>query len=207
MSFYIDRIYPRLISMLGNPKPIRDIRQEIIPLAHGIVLEIGAGTGANFVHYNPARVSRLFALEPNQEMIRRAKQQRQPGLAVEFIDLPGERIPLADGSVDTVVSTFTLGTIPDVAKAMRGIGRVLKPGGELIFFELGLAPDPHIQRWQVRLEPLMRWMFGGLYLTRDIPALLAHAGFQVKQIKRAYLATFPKPLTYCCWGTAQHQSR
>ena len=113
MSFYRDHVYPHLVSWLGNPKPIEDTRQRIIPLAKGNVLQIGVGPGVNFVHYDPARVSKIHALEPNAGMIRRAEEQRRrTRLNVEFLDLPGERIPLDDASVDTVVSTFTMCTIP-----------------------------------------------------------------------------------------------
>jgi len=208
MAFYRDTIYPQLVSMLGNPKPIRDVRQRIIPLAQGTVLEIGVGPGVNFVHYDPARVRKLYALEPNPAMIRLAeRQRRRTTLDVEFLGLPGERIPLADGTVDTVVSTFTLGTIPGVEEAVRGIGRVLRPGGRLIFFELGRAPDPHVRRWQAWWAPIHHWVFAGLHLTRDIPALITQGGFQIEQIETAYLARFPKSWTYCCWGTAIAQSR
>jgi SAM-dependent methyltransferase len=152
MAVYRDHIYPQLIRILGNPKPIRDIRQRIIPLAHGTVLEIGVGPGVNFVYYDPTRVCKLYALEPNPGMRRLAKRQRRrTPLDVEFLDLPGERIPLADEAVDTVVSTLTLCTVPGVVEAIDGIARVLKPGGTLIFIELGLAPDQHVRRWQVRL--------------------------------------------------------
>src|SRR6516225_313636 len=170
MPFYRDRVYPGLVRILGNPKPIREVRQRIIPWAQGKVLEIGAGSGVNFVHYDPAKVSKLYALEPNPGMIRLAdRQRRQTALDVEFLDLPGERIPLADGTVDSVVSTFTLCTIPGVVEAIRAIARVLKPDGKLIFFEVGLAPDSQVRRWQVRLEAIHHWLFQGLYLTRDIP--------------------------------------
>jgi ubiquinone/menaquinone biosynthesis C-methylase UbiE len=109
--------------------------------------------GANFVHYDPGRVTKLFALEPNPGMIRLAERQmHQTKLKVEFLDLPGERIPLEDGTVDTVVSTFTLCTIPGIAEAIRGIRRVLKPDGELIFFELGLSADPAVQRWHLDIR-------------------------------------------------------
>jgi ubiquinone/menaquinone biosynthesis C-methylase UbiE len=194
--------------MLGNPKPIRDIRQQIIPLAHGTVLEIGVGSGVNFVYYDPARVQKLYALEPNPGMLRLAEQQRrQTRLDVAFLDLPGERIPLADGTVDTVVSTFTLCTIPGVVEAIRGLARVLKPDGLLIFFELGLAPDHQVRRWQVRMEPLYHRLFQGLYLTRDIPALITQGGFQIAQLEAAYIAEFPKSTTYCWWGTAIPHAR
>jgi ubiquinone/menaquinone biosynthesis C-methylase UbiE len=154
MPFYRDHIYPHLVDLLGNPKPIEEIRQCIVPLAQGCVLEIGVGPGVNFVHYDSSRVNKVYALEPNPGMLRRAEAQRlKTKLDVEFLDLPGERIPLADASVDTVVSTFSLCTIPGVVDAITGIGRVLKPGGKFIFFEHGLSPEPSVQRWQKRTEP------------------------------------------------------
>jgi ubiquinone/menaquinone biosynthesis C-methylase UbiE len=208
MPFYRDHIYPHLVRMLGNPPPIRKVRQQIVPWAQGKVLEIGVGSGANFVHYNPAKVRKLYALEPNPGMIRLAnRQRRHTALQVEFLDLPGERIPLADGTVDTVVSTFTLCTIPGVVEAIRGIARVLQPDGRLIFFELGLAPDLEVQRWQVRLEAIYHRLFEGLYLTRDVPALIKQGGFRIEQVEAAYLAEFPKSSSYCWWGTAILQSR
>jgi ubiquinone/menaquinone biosynthesis C-methylase UbiE len=203
MPFYKDYIYPYLVDTLGDPPPIRKIRQQIIPQAQGKVLEIGVGSGANFIHYDSTKVSKLYALEPNPGMIRLAeRQQRKTKLDIEFIDLPGERIPLEDDSVDTVVSTFTLCTIPGIVDAIRGIARVLKPNGKLIFFELGLSPDPEVQRWQKRLEPAHHWLFQGLYLTRDIPSLIEQGSFQIKQMETGYLTQFPKSSSYCWWGTA-----
>jgi ubiquinone/menaquinone biosynthesis C-methylase UbiE len=135
----------------GNPKPIDDIRKRIVSLAKGTVLEIGVGPGVNFVHYDPAKVGRVYALEPNPGMLRRAgEQRRRTQLDVEFLDLPGERIPLADESVNTVVSTFTLCTIPGVVEAIDGLRRVLKPDGQFIFFEHGVSPDPPVRRWRNR---------------------------------------------------------
>jgi len=203
MPFYKDRVYPHLVTMLGNPKPIREVRQRILPLAEGRILEIGVGPGVNFVHYDPAKVSKVYALEPNPGMIRMAEQQRRrTGLDVEFLDLPGERIPLEDGSVDTVVSTFTLCTIPGVVEAIRGIRRVLRPGGKFIFFEHGLSPDPRVRRWQKWSEPLFHLAFEGCHVTRDIPSLIREGGFKIEQMDTAYLAPFPKSGTHCWWGTA-----
>jgi ubiquinone/menaquinone biosynthesis C-methylase UbiE len=208
MPFYRDAVYPRLVSLLGNPEPIQIIRQRIIPLAQGVVLEIGVGPGVNFVHYDPARVSKLYALEPNPGMIRLAERHRpRTGLDIEYLDLPGERIPLEDGSVDTVVSTFTLCTIPGVVEAIRGLGRVLRPGGKFIFFEHGRSPDPQIRRWQQRWEPILHRVFAGCHLTRDIPSLITQGGFQIDQMDTAYLAACPKSWSHCWWGTARPQSR
>jgi len=203
MSFYRDFIYPYFVDILGDPPPIREIRRQLIPRAEGKVLEIGAGSGANFPHYDASKVSKLYTLEPNPGMIRLAQRRReQTQLDIEFLDLPGERIPLEDETIDTAVSTFTLGTIPDIAEALRGIARVLKPRAKLIFYELGLSPEPAVQRWQQRLEPLCLWLFQGLHLTRNIPALIVQGGFEIDQIDAGYLAEFPKSLSYCWWGTA-----
>src|SRR6266705_3061725 len=95
MRFYNENIYPWLVTTLGDPEPIKEVRQRIIPLAHGTVLEIGVGPGVNFPHYDRTKVDKIFALEPNPGMVRRAeKLGRQTKLEIQFLDLPGERIPL-----------------------------------------------------------------------------------------------------------------
>jgi len=130
----------------------------------------------NFTLYDPSKVSKVYALEPSPGMIRLAKpQQQRTKLDIEFLDVPGERIPLKDSAVDTVVSTFTLCTIPGIADAIHGLRRVLKPSGKLIFFEHGLSPDSCIRRWQERTEPLPHWLFEGCHITRDIPTLLTES--------------------------------
>src|SRR5215472_4421755 len=162
MSFYRNHVYPRLVSVLGNAQPIRKVRETIMPQAEGIVLEIGVGPGVNFAHYDPQKVRKIYALEPNAGMIRLAeKERKQTDLNIEFLGLPGERIPLEDDSVDTVVSTFTLCTIPSVVKALRGIGRVLRLEGKFIFFEHGISPDVRVQQWQRFWEPILYRIFGG----------------------------------------------
>ena len=204
MQFYKKHVYTRIVSLLGDPKPIREVRERLIPLAHGEVLEIGVGPGTNFVHYDPARVSKLYALEPNPEMIRLAeRQRRRTGLNVEYLGLPDESIPLGEGTVDAIVSTFTLCTVPGVAEVIQGLRRVMKPGGTLVFFEQGLSPDPRVRRWQERWEPVLRRVFAGIRLTRDIPSLITKGSFRIEQMQAAYLASFPKSWTYCCWGLAR----
>ncbi|PYQ02859.1 MAG: SAM-dependent methyltransferase [Acidobacteria bacterium] len=203
MPFYRDHIYPQLVKVLGDPKPIREVRERIVPLAEGRVLEIGVGPGVNFVHYDAVRVTKVYALEPNAGMIRLAeRQRRRTTVDITFIGLPGEQIPLEDRSVDTVLSTFTLCTIPGVVEALRGVRRVLKPSGKLIFFEHGLSPDPRVRRWQEWSEPIPHWLFEGCHVTRDIPSLIEQSGFRIEQMETAYLAGFPKSWTHCWWGTA-----
>jgi ubiquinone/menaquinone biosynthesis C-methylase UbiE len=203
MTFYRDHVYPQLVRVLGDPKPIREVRERVVPLAEGRVLEIGVGPGVNFVHYDAGRVTKVYALEPNPGMIRLAEgQRRRTEVDITFIGLPGEQIPLADGSVDTVLSTFTLCTIPGVVEALRGVRRVLKRDGKLIFFEHGVSPDPRVRRWQQWSEPIPHWLFEGCHVTRDIPSLIVQSGFRIERMEAAYLAGFPKAWTYCWWGTA-----
>lgn len=201
MPFYRNRVYPHIVIALGNPKPIQKIRQQIIPLAEGTVLEVGVGQGVNFPYYDPAKVRKVYALEPNPGMVGRSeKQRRRTELDVEFLDLPGEQIPLPEASVDTVVSTFTLCTIPGVADAIRGIGRVLRPEGQFLVFEHGLSPDFRVRRWQERTEPLFQWAFEGCHVTRDIPALIKEGGFRIERMQTGYLARFPKSGSYYFLG-------
>ena len=132
VPLYRDRIYPRLVSSVGDPKPIRSLRRSLVPLAAGTVLEIGVGAGANLPFYEPERVRLLYALEPNPGMRRlAATERRQVGLNVEFIDLPGESVPLQDASVDTVVTAPQYDREP--RDAPRGIKRVLNREGEFCF--------------------------------------------------------------------------
>ena len=207
MPFYRDHVYPHLVRILGNPKPVQKIRERLVPLAQGEVLEIGVGPGVNFAHYDPAKVTKIYALEPNRGMIPRAEEQRRrTRLNVEFLGLPGERIPLDNASVDTVVSTFTMCTIPEVEKAILELRRVLRPGGQFIFFEHGLSPDPQVQRWQKRTEPLFKWAFEGCHVTRHIPSLIKEGGFRVEELNEEYLAPFPKSGSYFFWGVARPAS-
>jgi len=207
MDFYRDRVYPHIVVALGNPKPIDEIRRRIVPMAEGDVLEIGVGPGVNFAYYDLSKVKKVYALEPNPGMLRRAEERRhRTPLDVEFIDLPGERIPLDDSSVDAVVSTFTMCTIPGVLEALRGVRRVLKPCGKLIFFEHGLSPDSRVQGWQRRIEPLFSLAFQGCHVTRHIPSLIRDSGFSIEQLNEGYIAPFPKSGSYCFWGVARPAS-
>ena len=125
MGFYRDRVYSRLVSTFGDPPPIQALRRRLLAEASGTILEIGVGPGVNFAHYDRSRVTKLHALEPNAGMVALAERRRRGmTLNVEFLGLPGERIPLPGASVDTVVSTFTLCTIPGVEEAIRGVTRV-----------------------------------------------------------------------------------
>lgn len=208
MGFYADSIYPLLVATFENAPPIQVLRQELVPRAQGSVLEIGVGTGANFPYYDASKIGKLYALEPNAGMRRRAQERQQrTRLDVEFLSLPGERLPLPDSSIDSVVSTFTLCTIGRLEEALAGLVRVLKPGGLLLFLENSLAADLRVQRWQHQWEPTHRRVFAGLFLTRDIPSLISGAGFHIESLNTKYLSRFPKSWSHCCYGVAaKHHS-
>ena len=174
MSLYERFVLPRLIHLLCGLKPAMLQRKKIVPLASGDVLEIGFGSGLNLPYYDRSVVNRLWALEPSEEMWQLARDAvKASALPVTFIKAPAEEVPLPDGSVDTVLVTYTLCTIPDVSAALRESKRVLKQAGKFLFCEHGEAPDQNVRRWQNRLNPLWRRLGGGCNLNRPIPSLIA----------------------------------
>lgn len=202
MGFYAERILPHMIDLACSVKPARKQRNKIVPLATGDVLEIGFGSGLNLPFYDRNRVRRIWGLEPSEGMRRKAAPQvALSGLDVEFIDLPGEEIPLDAASVDTVLVTYSLCTIADAVAALEGMRRVLKPGGQLLYCEHGKAPDAHIHRWQNRLNPGWSVLAGGCNMNRDIPGLIRAAGFRIKSDERRYIPGI-RVLSYNYWGAA-----
>ncbi|MDJ0907379.1 MAG: class I SAM-dependent methyltransferase [Woeseiaceae bacterium] len=172
-------------------------------LATGDVLEVGFGSGLNLPYYDADSVRRIFALEPSAGMRRKARPNvAASGLDVEFIDLPGERIPLETDCVDTVLITYTLCTIPDAIAALHGMRRVLKPSGQLIFCEHGAAPDETVRKWQHRLNGGWRRIAGGCNMNRDIVRLIEDGGFEITADERMYIPG-PRMLNYNFWGTAR----
>jgi len=203
MSFYENRVLPHLINLACGTKPARKQREKVVPLAEGDVLEIGFGSGLNLPWYDRARVRRIWGLEPSAGMRELATRRiEESGLDVELIDLPGEEIPLDAASVDSVVITYTLCTIPDAVAALTGMWRVLKPGGRLFYCEHGKAPDRDVHAWQERMNPAWRRFAGGCNMNRDIPALLAEAGFEIEEDNRMYIPGI-RALSYNFWGVAR----
>jgi ubiquinone/menaquinone biosynthesis C-methylase UbiE len=148
-------------------------------------------------------VRHIWGLEPSAGMRRLAAAPvAASGLEVEMIDLPGEEIPLPDNIVDTVLITFTLCTIADVMSALDGMRRVLKPDGQLLYCEHGKAPDANVMKWQERMNPVWKKFAGGCNMNRDIPALLASAGFGIQDDNRMYVPGL-KSLNYNYWGAAR----
>jgi len=204
MGFYEKYILPRFINCACSTKPMMKQREKVVPGASGTVLEIGIGTGLNLPYYDPARVEKLIGLDPSEKSWElAAKRAANLDFEVEFIGLPGEEIPLDAASVDTVLVTYALCTIPDPVAALKGMSRVLRPGGELIFCEHGIAPDTTVQRWQARINPAWRAIAGGCNLNRDIPALLQQAGFSMNSLEQEYIPGTPKFAGYNYWGGAR----
>ncbi|GGD08606.1 class I SAM-dependent methyltransferase [Pyruvatibacter mobilis] len=203
MGFYEKHILPRFLDVACGAKPITYQRRKVVPQAEGRVLEIGMGSGLNLPYYDKAKVEMVFGLEPSEGMRERAAPRvKEAGIPVEFIDLPGEEIPLDANSVDTVLLTYTLCTIPDGIKALEGMARVLKPGGKLIFCEHGKAPDMGVARWQDRINPMWKKIAGGCNLNRPIPDMLAEGGFRIEGMEQMYLPSTPKFAGYNYWGQA-----
>lgn len=202
MSFYDKWILPRLLDIAMRNKEATRYRSRIVPQARGTALEVGVGSGLNLRFYGN-QVERLVAVDPSEELLRMAKRRaRGAAIPIEFIVHTGEALPLADASVDTVVFTFTLCTIPDPLKALREARRVLKPSGVLLFAEHGLAPDASVRRWQRRLNPLWRRVAGGCNLDRRIDELIAAAGFRFAGLESEY-AKGPRPMSYIYAGLAR----
>jgi len=179
-------------------------REKVVPQAVGTVLEIGIGTGLNLPYYDANRVDRLIGLDPSEESWRLAGERAAYlDFDVEFIGLSGEDIPLESDSVDTVLLTFALCTIPDPAAALGSMSRVLRPGGKLIFCEHGRAPDSGVRKWQDRINPLWRRIAGGCNLNRDIPHLLADGGFDIDELEQMYLPKTPRFAGFNFWGMAR----
>lgn len=200
-NWYDRNLLPYLLDLACGVKPIRKQRQKVIPLAHGRVLEVGMGTGLNLPFYDRSRVKTIVGVDPGLRMHRLALQRSQAaGIAVELVGISAEKLPIADASFETVVSTYTLCTIPDPVAALKEMRRVLAPGGKLLFSEHGRAPDAGVLRWQTRLQPYWSKVAGGCMLDRDIPALLAQAGFR-PEVQSRYLPG-PKILSYHYWGEA-----
>ncbi|MGH7419830.1 MAG: class I SAM-dependent methyltransferase [Candidatus Rokuibacteriota bacterium] len=202
MHIYEQYVLPRLIHLAMRNKAATAERAKFVPLASGTVLEVGVGSGLNLPFYGP-KVRALFALDPSRELWTMARRRvaRTP-FPVEFLASSAERIPLGEMTVDTVVTTWTLCTIPKPAEALAEMRRVLKPEGQLIFVEHGRSPDRRVLAWQDRLTPVWARVAGGCHLNRTIDDLVVGAGFRVTEIERAY-SRGPKAFSYLYKGVAQ----
>src|SRR2546428_5092478 len=187
MGFYSDIILPRLCDLAMRNKQLVPYRERVIGAADGRVLEIGVGSGMNLPFYRPP-VREVLALEPAPRLVTMAKSAshgtRTP---VRFVEASAEAIPLDDHSIDTVVTTWTLCSIPQASTALAEMRRVLRPGGKLLFVEHGLAPDESVRWWQDRLTPAWRYISGGLHLNRPIRSMIEAAGFRIDRIVTGFI--------------------
>ncbi len=205
MGFYDDRILPIILNKAMKDRVIHRQRAKVVPLAEGRVLEVGVGPGHNLAFYNTDRVTGVWGLEPSKKLRGYCeKEAAKHQVSYQHLGLSGEEIPADRGEFDTVVITYTLCSIPNVAKALSEVHRVLKPGGSLLFSEHGRAPDASVSRWQNGLNPAWKHFAGGCYLNRDIPELLRAADFKLDSLEQAYLPGL-RLLTYTSWGRASHR--
>jgi SAM-dependent methyltransferase len=192
MGFYQERILPRLVNQFCGASTLAPLRERVCSGLTGEVVELGFGSGTNVPYYPPA-VTRVQAVEPSDVAWRLAgRRLAASAVPVERGGVDGQQLPYPDASFDSALSTWTLCTVPDPVAALREVRRVLKPTGRLHFLEHGLAPDPAVQRWQRRLEPIQKRMVGGCHFTRPIVDLLTRAGFEIETVDVFYEEHGPK---------------
>ncbi len=203
MSLYERYVLPAFINLACGTSVITAMRQHVVPQAQGKVLEVGMGSGLNLPLYDPAKVEFVWGLEPAEGMrTLAAKRVASAPFEVKWLDCPGEAIPLEDDSVDTVLLTFTLCTIPDWKTALQQMHRVLKPEGRLLFCEHGLAPDAAVQQWQHRINPVWKKCAGGCNINRSMADCIREGGFVIDEIHGDYMPSTPRIAGYVSWGIA-----
>jgi len=200
MGLYSRHMLPWLIDRAMRQKVLGPYRARVVGAAEGRVLEFGIGSGLNLPLYRAA-VQTVIGVEPSSALLDRARRQAAQ-MPVELIEGSAEALPLADMSVDTVVTTWTLCTIPDAARALAEAHRVLRPGGALLFVEHGRAPEPGVARWQDRLDPLWSRLAGGCHLNRSIDRLIRSAGFRLDRLETSRVPG-PRTHTFLYHGRAE----
>ena len=201
MGFYQNQIVPILTDLAMRQRNLAAYRSRVVPAADGRVLEIGVGSGLNLPFYSP-NVRHLIGLDPSPKLLSMARRNSSPNsIPIELIEGSAEAIPLENGSVDTIVTTWTLCSIPDAGRALREMYRVLKPAGRLLFVEHGRASQPNVCWCQDRLTPIWKRLGGGCHLNRAIKVLIADAGFRFERLDTGYMRG-PKPMSFMYEGSA-----
>ena len=204
MNLYNKYILPKFLNCACGSKPINYQRQKVVPLAKGKVLDIGIGSGLNIPFYNSDKIDQVIGIDPSHELIELAKELANDSKAsIDFVIGSAESIPYPDNFFDTVLVTYTMCTIPNVAIANKEMWRVLKDDGRLIFCEHGLAPDKKISKWQNRIDPFWGKIAGGCHLNRNIQKLITDAGFSFESLDKMYIPSTPKFAGYNYWGVSK----
>lgn len=202
MGFYARRVLPRLIDHAMGQPPIRRLREAFVGAADGRVLELGVGAGGNLPFYR-RDLQLLVGIDPSPELLERAKKHAPwTHFPVQLEQALAEALPFGDRTFDCVVTTWTLCSVTDPARALGEARRVLRPGGRLLFLEHGRAPDPVTQRWQRRIEPFWRPLAGGCHLSRPIDRLVDEAGFITRELDTGHFVSGPRPWTFHYRGVA-----
>ena len=201
-KLYDKYVCPHLINYAMQMKPFRKQREKVIPCASGRVLEIGIGSGLNFNYYNKENVSEVFAVEPDGILLEKAQQNAKiNNINLNVQQLKAEELPFDNNSFDTIISTYTMCSIPGLSSAMSEINRVVKPNGKLLFSEHGKSPDMNVFKWQKRMNGIQKRIAGGCHLDVDIPNEIIKANFKLNKIDSMYVPG-PKFLSYHYWGVA-----
>ncbi|MDX0509838.1 methyltransferase domain-containing protein [Sinorhizobium medicae] len=201
MGIYSDVILPKLCDLSMRNVRLHPYRKRVVGAADGRVLEIGSGSGLNLPFYR-RDVREILALEPDPALLAMARRVPHTEIPVNFMEASAEAIPLDDNSIDTVVTTWTLCTIPGAAAALTEMRRVLRPQGKLLFVEHGLSPDLGVRWWQDRLTPIWGRISGGCHLNRPIRSIIENGGFRIDRIETGYMQG-PKPMTFMYEGSAR----
>jgi ubiquinone/menaquinone biosynthesis C-methylase UbiE len=202
MGLYQERIVPCLIHLSMRQRILAAYRSRIVSAASGRVLEVGIGSGLNLPFYSGS-VKYVVGLDPSPRLLAMARETaNRARKSLELVEGTAEAVPLEDYSVDTVVTTWTLCSIPDANRALHEMRRVLKPGGQLLFVEHGRAPDPGVRWWQDRLTPIWKRLGGGCHLNRAIKDLIENTGFRIERLANGYMRG-PKPMTFMYEGSAR----
>jgi ubiquinone/menaquinone biosynthesis C-methylase UbiE len=204
MGLWREWVFPRFMDFTARDnEEIKSLRSRALARADGRILELGFGTGLNLPHY-PPQVRRIVAVDPNPGMATLARRRMATlPIEVEHHQITAEELPFASASFESVVCTLTLCSIPRVESALREVRRVLKPGGQFLFFEHGRHPDPAVSKWQDRLNGIWGKVFDGCHINRDMRALVAQSGLALTQLENPVMTAVPRPVGYCYLGRAE----
>ena len=196
-------VLPKVLDVCCSTKPITYQRNKIVPNAEGTILEIGIGSGLNIPYYQKSNIKKIYGLDPSPELCEMAKKAAHNNeIKIDFLIEGAEEIKLPSQSIDTVLITYTLCSIPNPNDALKEMKRVLKHDGKILFCEHGAAPDLNVFKWQNRINPLWGKLFGGCNINRDIPSIILNSGFKINKLEQMYLPSTPKIVGYNYWGSA-----